>query len=49
MNLSKEELENNPALREIVKEVVKEQLNPELQKLKPNNCHLQEGNMYLNE
>lgn len=49
MQFSQEELQNNPALREIVKEVVKEQMQPELEKLKPNNQYLQEGNMFLNE
>lgn len=39
----------DPAFREIVKEVVREELQPELEKMKQKPQHLQEGNMYLNE
>lgn len=50
MEISSDDLINNPELKKIVKEVVREQLSPEIDKLKSQpNIHLQEGNMYLNE
>lgn len=49
MEFTSDQLKNNPELREIVKEVVKEQISPELEKMKSGNQHLQEGNIYLNE
>ena len=42
--------QNNLDIKEIVKEVVREELEPELKKIKQQQTqHLQEGNMYLNE
>ena len=42
--------QNNIDIKEVVKEVVREELAPELEKIKKQqNKHLQEGNMYLNE
>ena len=40
---------SNVNLKSVVKEVVREELKPELEKMKAKNQHLQEGNMYLNE
>lgn len=49
MELNSDTLKNNPVLNDIVKEVVREELKPEIEKMKKANMHLQEGNMYLNE
>lgn len=49
MEINAETLKNNPELEKIVKEVVREELKPEIEKMKQANVHLQEGNMYLNE
>lgn len=49
MQIDQSTLKNNPELEKIVKEVVREELKPEIEKMKTANVHLQEGNMYLNE
>jgi vacuolar-type H+-ATPase catalytic subunit A/Vma1 len=49
MEINQDTLKNNPELEKIVKEVVREELKPEIEKMKQANVHLQEGNMYLNE
>lgn len=48
MQFNTEELKNNPELKEIVKEVIREEIKPDIDKMKKTR-HLQEGNQYLND
>lgn len=47
-NYQNDQLNKNQELREIVKEVVREELKDDLEKMKKNH-HLKEGYQYLNE